>query len=92
MAKENLDDVKILETIKQNHLLPNDETVVLLHRLRYGQNKNMALSDWCTGQKWKFVHYTEIMGSEASVVVLYDLNQQTEMYSRAKNCLIIVQK
>ena len=85
--------MEILETIKQNHLLPTDETVVLLHRLRDDNEEFMTLSNWCEEQNWKFVHMEEIMGSEASVVILYEIDvETTELYSRAKNCLIIVHK
>ena len=83
--------MKILETIKQNYLLPTDETVVLLHDLE--DEQFMTLSNWCKEQNWKFVSINEIMGSEASVVILYDvIDEETELYSRAKNCLIIVHK
>ena len=93
LAKEDLDDVKILEHIQQNNLLPSDETVVLLHGLKDDNEEFMTLSNWCKEQNWKFVHINEIMGSEASVVILYDYKYlQTELYSRAKNCLIIVHK
>ena len=55
--------MKILETIKQNHLLPTDETVVLLHDLEDDNEEFMTLSNWCQEQNWKFVHANEIMGS-----------------------------
>lgn len=85
--------MKILEAIKQNSILPTDETVVLLHDLEDDNEEFMTLSNWCKEQNWKFVHANEIMGSEASVVILYDYDEeQTELYSRAKNCLIIVHK
>ena len=93
LAKENLEDVKILETIIQNYLLPKDKNVVLLHLLYIDvDEKFMTLSNWCKEQNWKFLHCNEIMGSEASVVILFDCNDQTEFYSRAKDCLIIVHK
>ena len=83
--------MKILETIKQNYLLlPTDETVVLLHD---DNEEFMTLSNWCEEQNWKLVDIYEIMGSEASVVILYDHHyEETELYSRAKNGLIIVHK
>ena len=86
--------MKIFEYIKKNYLLPNDGTVVLLHGL---ENVNIhviiTLSRWCKEQNWKFVHKNEIMGSEASIVILYDIfDHQTELFSRAKNYLIIVHK
>ena len=52
----------------------------------------MTLSKWCEENNWKFVHVDEIMGSEASVVILFDRTEEPELYSRAKNCLIIVHK
>ena len=85
--------MKILETIKQNYLLPNDETVVLLHNLYDGEDDFITLTKWCNKQNWKFVQYKEIIGNEASVVILYDYGStETELFSRAKNCLIIVHK
>ena len=85
--------MKILEAIKQNYLSPTDETVVLIHDLEDDNEKFMTLSNWCKEQNWKFVHANEIMGSEASVVILYDCDGLlTEWFSRAKNCLIIVHK
>ena len=87
--------MKILETIKKNHLLPIDETVVLLLDCRnYDSDEEQffTLASWCKEQNWKLVHRNEIMGSEASVVILYNCDEQTELYSRAKNCLIIVHK
>ena len=53
----------------------------------------MTLSNWCQNQNWEVVHVDEIMGSEASVVILYEYAyEDPELYSRAKNCLIIVHK
>ena len=87
-----MEDVKILQTIKQNYILPTDESVILLHNLDWNE-EFMTSSDWCKEQNWKFAHNREIMGSEASVVILYEYDSvETELYSRAKNCLIIVQK
>ena len=65
--------------------------MVLLHRFNNDSVEFMALSNWCKVQNWRFVHNSQIMGSEASVVILYDCeDDDTEMFSRAKNCLIIV--
>ena len=68
--------------------------MVLLHTFFSDDNEEfMTLSKCCKEQNWKFVHIGEIMGSEASVVILYDISTtETELYSRAKNCLIIVHK
>ena len=83
--------MEIVEFIKQNYLLPNDETVALIHESK-DDYRFMTLSKWCKKQNWKFVHIDDIMGSEASVVILYECDQETELYSRAKNCLIMVHK
>ena len=65
--------------------------MVLLHRFNNDSVEFMALSNWCKVQNWRFVHNSQIMGSEASVVILYGYgSDHTEMYSRANNCLIIV--
>lgn len=88
-----MDQLQILETIKQKYLLPTDETVVLLHAFfKDSRKKFRHISNWCDEHHWKFVPYNDIMGSEASVVILYECNDDTELYSRAKNCLIIVHK
>ena len=89
MAKASLSEVEILDTIKVNHLSAKDETVTLLW-----DSTNEMISDWCQKQGWNCVYYSNMRGSEADVIVMYDVNfcQEMEPYSRAKNCLIILQK
>ena len=84
-----MSEVEILDTIKANHLSAEDGTVTLLYE-RY----NTQLSDWCQKQGWNCVYYSDMRGSEADVIVMYDVQYCYEMepYSRAKNFLIILQK
>ena len=93
LAKADLSDVEILETIKIKHVSAKDETVTLLHRIRKNDRKLQPISDWCQKQGWNCVFYQDMRGSEADVIVMYDVYCiEMEPYSRAKNCLIILQK
>ena len=89
LAKASLSDIDILETIKMKHVsLYEYESVTLLH-----QSYNNQLSDWCQKQGWNCVYYLDMRGSEADVIVMYDIDfVEMEPYSRAKNALIILQK
>ena len=94
LAKASLNDVDILETIKMKHLSSNDKTVTLLHGIEPDNQKLQPFSYWCQKQGWNSVYYFDMRGSEADVIVMYDVNfcQEMEPYSRAKNFLIILQK
>ena len=91
MAHAELSECEILDTIKMKHLWYKDETVTLLHQIKVAK-KLQPIYDWCQKQGWKCVHYLDMRGSEADVIVMYDLNcPEMEPYSRAKNELIILQ-
>ena len=92
MAKADLSCVEILETIKMKYVLSsNGESVTLLHSSR--TKSLQQISDWCQKQGWNCVHYKNMRGSEADVIVMFDIDSiEMEPYSRAKNCLIILQK
>ena len=75
------------------HLSLKDETVTLLHEISKNDPRLQSISDWCQKQGWNCVYYSDMRGSEADVIVMYDVNDsEMEPYSRAKNCLIILQK
>ena len=77
------------------HLSSRDETVTLLHRIWRDeeQEKLQPISNWCQNQGWKCVYYYDMRGSEADVIVMFDIDcVEMEPYSRAKNALIILQK
>ena len=93
MAKEVLSDVEILEIIKNKHLLANDETVTLLHGILGIDKRLQLISEWCQKQNWNCVYHDSMRGSEADVIIMYDVDcPEMEPYSRAKNALIILQK
>ena len=77
------------------HLSSKDETVTLLHGIWMNeeQEKLQLISDWCQKQGWNCVYYNQMRGSEADVIVMYDVFCfEMEPYSRAKNGLVILQK
>ena len=94
LTKASLSDVDILETIKMKHVSSSkEETVHLLHKLKEGNQKVQPISDWCQKQGWNCVYYGDMRGSEADIIVMYDVDcYEMEPYSRARNCLIILQK
>ena len=94
MARAESSDVEILETIKMNHLSWKNENATLLHGMNKDNQRLQPISDWCQKQGWHSVYYNDMRGSEADVIVMYDVKDCIEMepYSRAKNCLIILQK
>ena len=93
MAKADLFDVEILETIRMKHLSSRDENVTLLHSIEEFEQRLQPISKWCQKQGWNCVYYIHMRGSEADVIVMYDISSiEMEPYSRAKNCLIILQK
>ena len=92
MANENLEDVKILEIIKEMCFLPSDGDVILLHRKFVSKKDQFTkVLKWCHEQNWETALTYEFQGSEASIVILYNCsNLEFEAYSRAKDLLIIV--
>ena len=88
LANENLSEDEILEAVKMKYISYKDENVTLLYGFY-----NDQLSNWCQKQGWNCVYYDDMRGSEADVIVMYDVYCiETEPYSRAKNALIILQK
>ena len=89
-------DVEILDAIKMKHVSPKPAIVTLLHNVdkrRDGIIKLQTIDKWCQKEGWNCVHYSNIRGSEADVIVMYDVQcYEMEPYSRAKNALIILQK
>ena len=69
---------------------PEGGTVTLLYDYGIGLHD---ISKWCQEQNWNCVHYLDMRGSEADVIIMYDIEcKEMEPYSRAKNALIILQK
>ena len=87
IANENLSQTEILQNIKDNYIMPEDNNIVLL----YGNGMSHEVYDWCKLHSWTSVKYDEFKGCESSVTILYHVDyQHPEYYSRATNGLIIV--
>ena len=94
MVNAGLSDIEILKAIKMKHVSSKDKTVTLLHGMRNDDHRFQPIFDWCLKQSWNCVCSYDMRGSEADVILMYDISlcQEMEPYSRAKNCLIILQK
>ena len=89
---DSVRDVHILPgiVIRDDHVLPIFNNVVLIYDDLEGERKD-AIAKWCSDNNWKMVHSNNMVGSEASATILFELkNDSIEFYSRAKYCLIIV--
>ena len=89
LASDQLSEIAILDAIKDE--LGSYEDIALLY-----EKNTETIQNWCQRHNWRFIPYTEMAGSEASVIVLFDLNLVqyyiNECYSRARTRLIIVHR
>ena len=87
---EGISNEAILEAIK-TEVGSSLEDVALLY-----MHKNERVQSWCQRNNWNYIEYGEMTGSEASVVVLFDIGFGVdyfhECYSRAKKRLFIEQR
>ena len=94
LARDQLSNETILEVIKTK-LGSSTEDVALLHDY---QEKNESVESWCQRNNWNYIEYYEMAGSEASILVLFEIEFRyseyliNECYSRAKRRLFIVQR
>ena len=95
MAIGDFSDESILNAIIDGgHVNSTDEDITLLYN-DYDLNtkRKELIKNWCKDKKWKCIDRIKIVGSESSVVVLFDVkNAYLEDYSRAKEKLIVVTK
>ena len=92
LVKDDLQDKIILDNIKQNHINPTHDTVILMYDDLIGQRKDIV-HEWCQANNWSMIHCSNMIGTEASATVLFDLkNDSIEFYSRAKHLLVIVHR
>ena len=69
----------------------NQNDVLVIYDPEYDQSVIQALRGHCVGRNWKSRKSLEIMGSQASLVVIYDLPKvHFESMSRAVNQLVFV--
>ena len=75
------------------HNLSMQGNTTVLHGILDDTQRLRPISEWCQKQGWKCVFYNDMRGSEDDVIIMYDVAcWEMEPYSRAKNCLIILQK
>ena len=90
LASNQLSNEAILEAIKTK-LGSSLEDVALLY-----ERMNKSVESLCQRNNWNYILYSQMTGSEASVVVLFDIGFGVdyfhECYSRAKRRLFIVQR
>ena len=99
LVKEDMEDTKILDSIRDKYIKPAHLKDVLL---LYDCNKIIGrrqeiISNWCLSQEhqWNFLDYRDISGSEALTVVLFELyfdDGDLECLSRARHCLLIIHR
>ena len=80
-----------IEYSNSNDEFNNQNDVLVIYDPDYDQSAIQALRGHCIGKNWKSRSSSEIMGSEASLVVIYDLPKvHFEAMSRAVNQLVFV--
>ena len=68
----------------------SDDVMLIWDDLKKPSNLN-EIEEFCTDQKWRWTELRNVRGSEASVTILYDLDDfYYEDFTRAKTQLVIV--
>ena len=92
LTSNELSEEEILEAVKEDHIQPNYESVIVVYDDLELSRKN-AISAWCEINHWSIVHCSNMIGTEASATILFELKDDSlEFYSRAKHCLVIIHK
>ena len=91
LAKNQFSKEAILEAIKTELGSLLEDVALLYHQM------NESVESWCQRNNWNYIDYRQMTGSEASIVVLFDVHfvidyLMNECYSRAKKNLFIVQR
>lgn len=89
-AGDGFDDEKVLNHVLT--MLQGDRNVVLLfNNYDLTKTRKHDIEVWCKAKKWECIDRIAMTGSEASVVILYDIGQANlEDFSRAIKKLIII--
>ena len=92
ITAKNMPVETIFQSLKE-YLLPTDRNdVTVIHRLE-DEDELQNFTKLCEDFSWKIVAFDEITGSEATVIVLFQIhnaNRNFEYHSRAKQALFIV--
>ena len=80
-----------IQHVKDNDLLKNAHNVLVMYDSDYDILSIHTLGKHCKTKNWNFCPVNEIMGSEAQIVIIYDVKEvHFEALSRAVYQLIIV--
>ena len=80
-----------IQHVEDNDQLNSAKDVLVLYDLDYDLLSIHPLGKLCKDKDWKFCPVNEVMGSEAQIVIIYDVKEvHFEALSRAVNQLIIV--
>ena len=89
---DTLKDETILEEIEKE-LSYERKDVVFLYDWTLEYSKQQVVKKACKKNNWRFIDFKSMTGSEAGVIVLYQIpNFSIEDFSRARSQLIIVQR
>ena len=90
-ASSTISDEYVLEEILKNHILPQTDVTLLYNEHVISFQRIEKLNAWCERRNWLCLDSVEMTGSEAPVVVLFDVGRaELETYSRAQKQLIVV--
>ena len=80
-----------IQHVKDDDKLNNAKDVLVMYDFDYDLLSIHPLGKYCKTKDWKFCPVNEVMGSEAQIVIIYDVKElHFEALSRAVNQLIIV--
>ena len=80
-----------IQHVEDDDQLNNAKNVLVLYDLDYDLLSIQPRGKWCKDKDWKFCPVNEVVGSEAQIVIIYDVKEvHFEALSRAVHQLIIV--
>ena len=91
-VSDKVSDESTLEIIKERYIESMEKDVTILyHNESLTTHRQKLIQDWCQMNLWNFVPFVNMTGSEADVVIIYNMSSYfVEGFFRAKSNLIIV--
>ena len=90
MAKDDLSDEEILNTIKKDHNIPNDGTVTIIFGKDVHPNRLESLAHCCKVFGWNCVREGDMSGSESLIIITIEIKDYLETCATARKQLMIV--
>ena len=80
-----------LKLIKEKYIQDYKDITLFYNPVRLTDKDRVTrINKWCVKNEWKCLENYEIYGSEAQVIIMYELLLNMESMSRARNGLIFV--